>query len=477
MSQALSNDSRVPGRHLRVVMGILSLVLLSACTVGPDYVRPEQEVGLSFKAEKVAGWVQARPGDDLAKGNWWERFNDPVLNDLMERLNAANQNIVQAVARYDAAKALSAQARSGFFPVLGGGTAYDRSGGSNRSGASQYDVSGSLNWEVDLWGKIRRQVQGQQAAQQASAAELANVRLSMQSELAQNYFTLRMIDEQKRLLDRTLEAYERSLRMNQNRYAQGVSARGDVVAAMAQVNNARAQAIDIEAERVRTENAIAVLTGQLPSSVSIAQTAFEVKLPAIPVSVPATVLQRRPDVASAERRVAQANAEIGVAQSAWFPDLNLGLSGGLQAATFSDWISSPLNFWSLGPSLAMTLLDGGARSASIDYAKASYQAEVAAYRQTVLTALQEVENAISTLAVLNRELQVQLQALAASRESLQITRNQFNAGLIDYLSVVQVEASAYSAERTALQLENQRLNTTVDLIKALGGGWSGQLTP
>lgn len=477
MSEALNHDSRVPGRHFSLVAAMLSLALLSACTVGPDYVRPEQETGLSFKAEKVDGWVQASPGDDLSKGNWWERFDEPVLNGLMAQLNIANQNIAQAVARYDAAKALSAQARSGFFPVLGGGAGYDRSGGSDRSGASQYDLSGSLNWEVDLWGKIRRQVQGQQAAQQASAADLANIRLSMQSELAQNYFTLRMIDEHKRLLERTLQAYERSLRTNQNRYAQGVSARGDVVAAMAQVNNARAQAIDIEAERARTENAIAVLTGQLPSSVNLAPVAFEVTMPAIPVSVPATVLQRRPDVASAERRVAQANADIGVAQSAWFPDLKLNLSGGLQAATFSDWISSPLNFWSLGPALAMTLLDGGARTASINYAKASYQAEVAGYRQTVLTALQEVENAISALAVLNRESEVQLLALAASRESLQITRNQFEAGLIDYLSVVQVEASAYSAERTALQLENQRLNTTVDLIKALGGGWRDQVTP
>ncbi|MFA5703510.1 MAG: efflux transporter outer membrane subunit [Advenella sp.] len=477
MSEALSNDSRVPGRHFSWVAAMLALALLSACTVGPDYVRPAQELGLSYKAEKVDGWVQARPGDDLSKGNWWERFNEPVLNGLMAQLNASNQNIAQAVARYDAARVLTTQTRSGFFPVLGAGAGYDRSGGSNRPGTSQYDLSGSLNWELDLWGKVRRQVQGQQAAQQASAADLANVRLSMQSELAQNYFTLRMIDEQKRLLERTLQAYERSLQMNQNRYAQGVSARGDVVAAMAQVNNARAQAIDIEAERARTENAIAVLTGQLPSSVNIAPVAFEVKVPAIPVSVPATLLQRRPDVASAERRVAQANADIGVAQSAWFPDLNLSLSGGLQAATFSDWISSPLNFWSLGPALAMTLLDGGARSASINYAKASYQAEVAGYRQTVLTALQEVENAISTLSVLNRELKVQLQALAASRESLQITRNQFAAGLIDYLSVVQVEASAYAAERTALQLENQRLNTTVDLIKALGGGWSEPLTP
>ncbi|MDY0272517.1 MAG: efflux transporter outer membrane subunit [Advenella sp.] len=477
MSEALSHGSCIPARHCRLFAAMLALALLSACTVGPDYVRPAQEMGQVYKAERVDGWVQARPGDDLSKGNWWERFNEPILNDLMVQLNASNQNIAQAVARYDAAKALSAQARSGFFPVLGSGAGYDRSGGSNRPGTSQYDLSGSLNWELDLWGKVRRQVQGQQAAQQASAADLANVRLSMQAELAQHYFNLRMIDEQKRLLERTLQAYERSLRMNQNRYEQGVSARGDVVAAMAQVNNARAQAIDIEAERTRTENAIAVLTGQLPASVNIAPMAFEVTVPAIPVSVPSTLLQRRPDVASAERRVAQANADIGVAQSAWFPDLRLNLSGGLQAATFSDWVSSPLNVWSLGPALAMTLLDGGARTASINYAKASYQAEVAGYRQTVLTALQEVETAISTLSVLNRELEVQLQALAASRESLQITRNQFEAGLIDYLSVVQVETSAYTAERTALQLENRRLNAAVDLIKALGGGWREQATP
>lgn len=477
MNMTLNESCGMLNRGIRAGTAMLAMLLLSACAVGPDYQRPEQSTGLEFKAQKVDGWVQATPGDDLSKGNWWERFNEPVLNRLMERLNSNNQNIAQAMARYEAARASTARSRAGFFPTLGSNTSYERSGSSGQEAASQYGLSGSLSWEADLWGKIRRQVEGQRAAESASAADLANTRLSMQAELAQNYFSLRMLDEQKRLLDRTVQAYERSLRLNQNRYQQGVSARADVVAATAQLQSARAQAIDIEADRIQMENAIAVLTGEPPSAVRIEPLAFEVKMPVIPVNVPAALLQRRPDVASAERRVIQANADIGVAQAAWFPDLNLSLAGGLRAGTFSDWISSPLNFWSLGPSLALTLLDGGARSASVNVAKASYQAEVAAYRQTVLTALQEVENAISTLGVLNREIKVQLQALQASRESLQITRNQFEAGLIDYLSVLQVETSANAAERTALQLENQRLNTTVQLIKALGGGWDATATP
>ncbi len=456
------NPSRLAG------MAVL-LLLLSACAVGPDYVTPAQDTGVAFKSAK--GWVQATPGEALSSDSWWRRYQDPLLNHFIAQIDVSNQTLAASIARYDQARAMTTQSRSSFFPTVGLNLSGTRSNSADAGVNNSVNGSTSLQWEIDLWGKLRRQYEGSKNDELASRADVAAARLSMQSTLAQDYFALRIVDERKRLLEANVRAYERSVQVNQNRYEQGVAARADVVAAQAELERARASAIEIESERASLEHAIAVLTGQPPAALTIEPKAYEVTFPGIPVDLPSTLLLRRPDIVAAERRVASANAQIGVAQAAWFPDLTLGGSAGNTTATLAQWLASPLQFWSLGPSLAVTLFDGGARAGAVDVAKASYRAEVATYRQSVLTALQEVEDAISALRVLERQREAQLRALVAARQSLAITQNQYLAGLVDYLSVVQAQSSAYSAEQTALQLESQRLQTSVKLIVALGGGW------
>ena len=467
----ISSVRRPLFRSLRLGTVAASLLLLAACAVGPDYTVPQQATGVSFKSAQ--GWVQARSGAPLASDSWWQRYQDPMLSDLIGRLDVSNQTLAQAIARYDQAVAATVQSRSSFFPTAGLSLSGDRA---KSAGGIANTVNGSfsLQWEADLWGKLRRQYESSSSDEQASRADVAAARLSMQSTLAQQYFALRMLDERKRLLQANVRAYERSVQINQNRYEQGVAARADVVSAQAQLESARASAIAIEADRSLLEHAIAVLIGQPPSAFAIEPKAYDVNFPSIPVGVPSTLLLQRPDIVAAERRVAAANAQIGVAQSAWFPDLTLGGSAGNNTATLAQWLASPLQFWSLGPALAMTLLDGGARAGAVDASRASYRAEVAVYRQTVLTGLQEVEDAISTLRVLERQQAAQMRALDAARQSLAITQNQYLAGLVDYLSVAQVQSTAYSAEQTALQLESQRLQASVQLIAALGGGWDRQ---
>lgn len=442
---------------------------LTGCTIGPDYqTAPAIEVGENYKAASK-DWVQVK--DNLVKEDWWLRFQDETLNRLMAELNQSNFQIEQALATYEATLANVRSSQSGFYPQLGTNADYTRSGGDSQSVANTYRGAGTLSWEIDLWGKVRRQVEANKSAAQASEADIANLRLSLQAQLAKAYFALRMTDEQIALLNRIVASYEKAVQVNQNRYAQGVAARADVVSATAQLENARAQAINIQATRQQYESTIAVLLGKAPSQVSIPQEAFVMTIPSIPMVLPSALLWRRADIYSAERAVAKANAEIGVAQAAWLPSLNLGASAGLTENTLANWLSAPLNFWSLGPALALTIFDGGARSAAVASSKAQYQGKVAAYRQTVLTALKEVEDNMMLLSTLNRQHIVQQRALASARESLKITRNQYQAGLVNYLSVTQVENSAYNTEISALQLMNQRLGAAVDLIMALGGGW------
>ncbi len=453
-------------------ISVLALsALLTACAVGPDYKAPPAiEVGAQYKASHQ-DWVQISE-DSLGKEDWWLRFKDDTLNRLMQELNQSNFQLAEALATYEAALASVRSSRAGLFPNLGTSADYTRSGGDNQNGVSNtYQATGSLSWEVDLWGKVRRQVEASKNAAQASEADVANLRLSLQAQLAKAYFSLRMTDEQIALLNRIVASYEKAVQVNQNRYDQGVAARADVVSAMAQLENARAQAINIQSTRQQYESTIAVLLGKAPSQVTIPQDAFVMTIPSIPTVLPASLLWHRADIYSAERAVAKANEEIGVAQAAWFPSLNLGVNGGLSQNTLANWLSAPLSFWSLGPALALTIFDGGARSAVVASSTAQYQGKVAAYRQTVLNALKEVEDNMTLLNTLNRQHTVQQRALAAARESLKITRNQYQAGLVNYLSVTQVENTAYNTEISALQLMNQRLNAAVDLIMAFGGGW------
>ncbi len=454
----------------------LLLGALAGCAVGPDYQRPDAPVGEHFREARVEGaWKTAQPADLQARGAWWAAFNDGVLDELMRGLNTQNFSVQQAEARVRQAQAALSNARSGLFPQVNGTAASTRRGsgsGQTSQSGSTYDLNANVSWEVDLWGRIRRQVESGDASLQASAADMAATRLSLQSQLAQTYFQYRSAESAERLLDQTVQAYERSLQINQNRLDAGFSAQSDVAAALSQLEGARTQRLALNREKAGYQHALAVLVGRPPSQFELVPHAPWPVVPDIPVGLPSSLLERRPDVARAERRMAQANAEIGVAKAAWFPSLKLNASGGFSSSDLSEWLTAPARVWSLGPSLALTLLDFDARRAKVAQAEAGYDEQVAAYRQTVLTALKEVEDALSDLNGLGLEQASQARALAAARESLQLTRNQFDAGLVDYLSLAQTETTAFSAERQALDLESQRLRAAVKLLVALGGGWA-----
>lgn len=458
--------------------------LLGACAVGPDYQRPELDVGASYKEaqgqQQVEGWKPAQPRDEADRGKWWLVYGDDTLNTLVERLDTSNQTIAQAEANYRQALGLVRAARAGFYPTVGASAGASRAGVGNGSSSSssngsnvsnQYSVTGSVSWEVDVWGRVRRSTESSEASAAASLADLGATRLSAQAALVQTYFQLRVLDEQKRLLDATVAAYERSLKLTQNRYEVGVAGQADVAVARTQVESTRAQSIDLDWQRGQYEHAIAVLMGQAPSQFSLAPAVFTLQLPQIPVGLPSELLERRPDIAAAERRAAAANAQIGVAQAAWFPSLILSADGGFRNGQFADLLTAPARFWSLGPALALTIFDGGARAAQVEQARASYDSQAAAYRQAALVGLREVEDYLIQLRVMEQEQIVQRRALESARESLRLIQNQYQAGLVDYLSVAVVDATALNSERNALSLLGTRLVASVNLIVALGGGW------
>lgn len=484
-------EPRVLAKSARLLSLIAVCGALGACAVGPDYVRPVVDTGTQYKEGQgeTPGWKPAQPADHTDRGEWWQVYGDPVLNSLMDRLNIANQDIAQAEANYRQSLALVRGARAAFYPTVGLGAGVTRAGrggfsGSTSSGSSStgnvsnsYSLQGTVSWEADVWGSVRRSVEASRAGAQASAADLAAARLSAQSTMAQDYFQVRVLDEQKRLLQETVDTNERSLQLTVNRYNAGVAGKADVAVAQTQLENTRAQLVDLEWQRGQFEHAIAVLLGDPPSAFSLPEQKFTQQVPAIPVGLPSALLERRPDVAGAERRTAQANAQIGVATAAWFPSLTLSADGGFSSGQFAQWLTAPARFWSIGPALAQTLFDGGLRSSQIESARAAYDAQAAAYRQVSLGALREVEDYMIQLRVLDREQTVQRRALEAARESLALTRNQYKQGLIDYLSVAVLENTALTAERSAISLVGNRLTASVQLIAALGGGWDGDVNP
>ncbi|MEO8103326.1 MAG: efflux transporter outer membrane subunit [Betaproteobacteria bacterium] len=457
-------------------MCLAAAAMLSACAIGPDYQRPAMDVPAAYKEQR--DWKLAEPKDELIRGKWWQVFADRQLNALAEQVEVSNQNLKAAEARYRQATALTQSARAGLFPTLSAAASSTRSSaaaarsGGNSATTTNHSLTANVNWELDLWGRIRRQIESGNASAEASAADLEAVRLSLQSELAISYFQLRVSDQQKQLFDDTVAAYERSLELTKNRYNVGVAAKSDVIQAEAQLKSTVAQAIDLGVQRAQLEHSIAVLIGKAPGSFSLPRESFTLKMPVMPVGMPSTLLERRPDIAAAERRVMAANAQIGVARSAWFPALSFSGSGGYTGPTLADWISAPNRFWSMGPQLALTLLDFGKRSAATDQAVASWDQTVATYRQTVLEGFQEVEDNLAALRILEQEAQVQDDAVRAARESVVLTLNQYKAGTVSYLSVVTVQASQLSNERTAVSLLGRRLTAAVGLIRALGGGWS-----
>ncbi|WP_207849490.1 MULTISPECIES: efflux transporter outer membrane subunit [Pseudomonas] len=471
-------------RGSRLLSLSLCVAMLSACAVGPDYQRPQTAEIAQYKEAK--GWRQANPSDSLARGAWWELYGDQQLNALVEKLNSANQTVAQSEAQYRQAQALVRSARGAFYPSVDlsvGKTRSSQGTGSSSSSLSSsasgirdtYNAQLGVSWEADIWGKLRRSLQANEASAQASFADLAAMRLSQQSELVQNYLQLRVIDQQKRLLESTVAAYEKSLQMTQNQYRAGISGRDAVAQAQTQLKSTQGDLVDLIWQRAQFENAIAVLTGQAPAEFSIAESQNIPNLPQIPLSLPSQLLERRPDIASAERSVIAANANIGVAKAAYYPDLTLSMSGGYSSSTSKNLLTLPNRFWSVGPKLDLPIFDGGIRSAEVDRTEAAYDQTVAKYRQTVLDGFREVENYLVQLKVYEDEAAVRQEALDAARDSLRLTQNQYKAGLIAYIDVVVVQATALSNERTVLNILQSRLIASVQLIAALGGGWDGDL--
>ena len=469
--------------HKTLLAATATALLLSACAVGPDYVRPATVAPAAFKETK--DWKTATPQDQELHGKWWEIYQDQQLNALVEQVDISNQNLAQAEAQYRQAKALVESARSSYFPTVSANVSSTRSGGRNSgsslssgssAGSGSVTTSDSLglsaSWEPDLWGRISRTVESNQASAQASAADLQVARLSAQSTLAQNYLQLRVLDQQQNLLNDTVAAYQKSLQLTQNQYAVGVVARSDVIQAQTQLRSAQAQALDNGVLRAQLEHAIALLTGQAASTFSITPAPLVAVLPDIPIGVPSSLLERRPDVSSAERLAAAANAKIGVAKAAYFPNLTLSASGGFQSNSFANWLTVPNRIWSLGPALAATLFDGGARRAQSDQAIAAYDASVAVYKQAVLTSFQEVEDNLAALRILEQEAVVQGETVQFAHHALELILNQYKAGTVNYTSVVTAQATAFSADLSALNIQNRRYAASVQLIKALGGGWN-----
>jgi NodT family efflux transporter outer membrane factor (OMF) lipoprotein len=460
----------------------LLMLLLGACTSGPNYQRPAVEAPAAFK--ELGNWKQAEPRELEARGKWWEVYQDPLLSSLQEQVSVSNQNLARAEAQYRQALALVQSARAGFFPTVGVGLADTRSRASatttaqpsatpvSRGVVTNHNLPFQASWVPDVWGNIARAVEASEASAQASAGDLEAARLSAQTALAQAYFQLRALDAQQLLLEDTVAAYGKSLQLVQNQYAAGIVAKADVVQATTQIKTAQAQAIDLGVQRAQLEHAVALLVGKPPSALSIARAPLAATLPRIPVAVPSTLLERRPDIAAAERRMAQANAQIGVAKAAFFPTLTLSASAGYQSASMADWLTMPSRFWSLGPAFAQNLFDGGLRRAQTAQAVAAYDASVAAYRQTVLAAFQQVEDNLAALRILEEEADVQGEALKSAEQSLALALNQYKAGTVSYLNVVVAQATALASQRTAVDLQNRRVTASVQLIAALGGAWT-----
>lgn len=464
----------------RMVLAAAAALSLAGCMVGPDYVRPSVDVPAAYK--EVEGWKPAEPRDAIPRGNWWQIYGDPQLNALAERIDASNQNVRAAEAGVRQAQALLAQARAGLFPVVSAGASATRSQSPSLSNqpsfatgaVNNYNLVLNASWELDLWGRVRRGVEAGEANWQASAADLESVRLSAHATLAQTYFALRITDAQRNLLQETVAAYQRTLDLTRNRYAAGVAAKVDVVQAEVQVKSTQAQFVDLGVDRAQLEHAIAVLVGEPASTFSIAPAPVVASMPVIPPGVPSELLERRPDIAAAERSVAAANAQIGVAQAAFYPTLTLSAAGGFRSTSFADWLTTPSRFWSLGAGLAQTIFDGGLRRGVSDQAIAVYDGEVALYRQTVLTGFQEVEDNLATLRILEEEARLQDEAVQGARQSVELTTNQYKVGIVSYLNVIAAQTIALNNERTAVNVHGRRLAASVGLVRAVGGGWNAE---
>jgi NodT family efflux transporter outer membrane factor (OMF) lipoprotein len=456
-------------------LGFSLSLWLAACAVGPDYTRPTLDLPDTYK--ESGPWKTAEPQPADSSAPWWESYRDPVLNGLIVDAERANQNIRLAEAQFRQAQALADAARSALFPTVGANFGPQRAL-TNTSGVKEATVINaglSASWVPDLWGSVRRNIEAGNAGVQASADDLAGAHLSIQAALAQDYLQLRITDQLRDLYAATTEAYARALKLTRAQQAAGVALISDVALAESQLTSAQAAAVDLEATRAQFEHAIAILTGRTPAQFGISRLPpdqpFAVELPATPLGLPSQLLERRPDIAAAERRAALANANIGVARAAYYPNLTLGASGGFSAATIGTLFDTPSRVWSLGATLAQTLFDGGLRRAHDAQAVAAYDASVAQYKQTVLTGFQQVEDDLSTLTVLDREAAYQAQAVKAAQTAERLALSQYRAGTATFLAVVTAQTLSLTNQRTAVQLRGRQLVASVGLITATGGGW------
>lgn len=449
--------------------------MLGGCAVGPDYVRPQAPVPDGYRENFVpieeSEWRPAAPGE-LNTAPWWRAFDDPALDALMDRLEENNQDIQVALANLRLARAQVSEARASFFPTLGAGASRFRGvAAPGAPPATTYTAQLQAGWELDLWGGVRRSVESSSATAEASAATLGNVVVSMRGQLAQNYFQLRSLDEQTALYKETIAAYERSLAITLSQYNAGTVTKVDPAQAEAQLKATQAQAVDIDLQRRQMEHAIATLLGLPPAQFSIEPAQFSARLPRIAPVLPARLLERRPDIAAAERAMAAANAKIGMAESAFYPNLSFSVSGGYQGGILEKLFMVPNQIWSLGPSLALSLFQGGATLARTREAVASWDAAVAQYRKTVLSAFEEVENQLAAISLLEQEAGAQDDAVASSREAERLFLSQYKAGTVTYLSVVTAQTTALSNARSAVSIKGRRFIATVALVQAMGGGW------
>src|SRR3984893_5992079 len=465
--------------------------LLAGCMVGPKYRQPSTPVPAAFKEQppesfkESDGWKRSQPADQLLRGKWWELFGDSKLNELEEQVTISNQDLKAAEARFREARAMIRFNRASEFPTISVGpsisslrdSAHRPFFGSASKPTGDFVLPFDLSYELDVWGRVRRTVAAAREEAQASAADLETVRLSLQAELAFDYFELRAADAEKQLLDDTVKAYASALKLTTNRYEGGAAPRSDVAQAKTQLASTQAQETDIGVQRAQLEHAIAVLTGKPPADLSLPPAPLDTQPPIVPIGLPSQLLERRPDVAASERRVAEANEQIGIARAAFFPTLMLGASAGLEGTSLLNWFNWPSRFWAVGPSMVQTLFDAGRRRATSDAALASYDASVANYRETALTAFQQVEDNLAALRILEQESKEQREAVAAAEESLRIFTNRYKGGGDTYLSVITAQTATLTNQRAEVDIRRRRMDASVLLIKALGGGWDKTRLP
>jgi len=480
----VSLDSLLHPPRLKVMLVLLALPVVG-CTAGPKYRRPAAEVPPAYK--EVGDWKPAQPNDQNLSGNWWEIFQDPQLNALEQQVNVSNQNLKAAEAQYTQARAILRYQRADFFPtVTVAPTATRNATSANRqphspqfSGITYTDllVPFELSYQVDVWGRVRRTVESYREQAQASAADLAAVNLSMHSQLALFYFQARTLDAEEQLLNSTVTQYEQALQLIEDRFTGGLASDLEVQQARTQLETTRAQAIDVGVARAQYEHAVAVLVGKPPAEFNLPPLPLTMPPPPIPVGLPSDLLERRPDIASAERLMASANAQIGVAKSAYYPLVNLGATGGFESGAIGTLISGPSILWSVGPSALFTVFDVGRRRATSDQAIAAYNQTVANYRQTVLTGFQQVEDNVAALRILEHEAEVQDKAVAAAQKYLELAITRYRGGVTSYLEVTTAQSAALSNEVTAVSILGRRMVDAVTLVQALGGGWTSSQLP